>query len=84
MMQLAGCWAHGAWHKRISPGPTPYSAAVSFKQPGPLGPERHGRLAEADYTSVHMHQLPWKFLISPLFPHIKAQTYSLYMPIDDL
>lgn len=23
MVQLAGCWAHGAWHRRISPCSTP-------------------------------------------------------------
>ena len=53
----AGCWAHGAWHRRISPSTTPHSAPASFKQAGPLCPRRHGRLAEADYTSAHMHKL---------------------------
>ena len=57
MVQLAGCWAHGAWHRRISPSPTPHSAPASFKQPDPLCPKRHSRLAEADYTSLHIHKL---------------------------
>lgn len=57
MVQLAGCWAHGAWHRRISPSSTPHSAPVSFKQPGPLWPQTHNRLAEADYTFAHMHKL---------------------------
>lgn len=57
MMQLAGCWAHGAWHRRISPSSTPHSTPASFKQPGLLCSQRHSRLAEADYTSAHMHKL---------------------------
>lgn len=67
MVQLAGCWAHSAWHRRISSSPTPHSAPTSFKQPDPLCPERHSRLAEADYTSVHIHKLT----------HIPAESDSM-------
>lgn len=65
-MQLAGCWAHAVWHRRISPSPGPFppthSASASFKQ---LSHSAQKNTAgwQKQITDRHIEKhifLPWK------------------------
>lgn len=66
-MQLAGCWAHGAWHRRITPPPSHPFPPVYCQPPSNnhwCSGHRHNRLVEGDYTSLLSHKFTIKVRVS--------------------
>lgn len=74
MVQLAGCWAHGAWHRRITPPPPPLYCQPPSNNHWCSG-HRHNRLVEGDYTSLLSHKFTIKVVKKELWGQVSVRSY---------